>query len=85
MKREELKQELDKLSIPESYYSLYDSLEPDRIILYHSYHEWQVFYLDERGGRNEYRVFYSEEEACNYIYEQFKSLKQTSEKFNFDL
>ena len=37
MTRAELKIELYKINIPENYYSLYDELKPDRIVLIYFY------------------------------------------------
>lgn len=71
MNREELKKQLDLLNVPEGSYSLEGELNADSIILYHSYHEWRVFYMDERGGRNKLRIYPSEAEACQRIYEMY--------------
>lgn len=75
MNRDKLKKELDKLGVDPNEYSLYGSIESDKIVLYQNYFKWEVFYFDERGGRNEEKVFYSEEDACLYIYELFKANK----------
>lgn len=72
----ELKEELDSLGVKENQYALKGDLNPDSIVLYHSYDEWQVFYLDERGGRNDERIFKSENEACLYIYQLFVESKR---------
>lgn len=72
MNRKDLKFELDKLGINENMYSLYGDLVNDRIILYENYYRWEVFYLSERGTRDNYRVFFTEDEACNYILGLFK-------------
>lgn len=81
MNRIELKEKLDNLGVRETSYSLYDDLMPGRIVLYHSYHEWQVFYFDERGGRNDEKIFTSEEEACKYIYKLLKEAKEIEDKY----
>jgi hypothetical protein len=82
---DELIAKLDKLGIPESYYSLFGSLKADSIILHHSYHEWQVFYYDERGGTNAMRIFNNESDACEYIYNRLYSLKETNKRFNIQM
>lgn len=56
-------------------------LKSDAIILFHNYAKWEVFYLDERGGRNDERAFVTEEEACLYIYELFVKGKGIAEEF----
>ena len=81
MDRKELKQKLDELGVNENYYSLQGELLPDRTVLYHSYHEWQVFYFDERGNKDRLEVFSTENEACQYIYEQLKKEKEIEDKY----
>lgn len=80
MDRNELKKKLDLLKVNPQEYSLESELVPDNIILYHSYDKWEVFYLDERGGRNHQKVFYSEDEACRHIYKLFKKSKEIEGK-----
>lgn len=75
MNKDELKKELDKLGINSNEYSLSGDIDSDKIVLYQNYDKWEVFYFDERGGRNDEKVFSREEEACSYIYELFKSNK----------
>lgn len=71
MNKKELIEKLNTIGIKARQYSLDGELKPDAIILYPNYHKWEVFYLDERGGRNVEKEFTSEEEALNYIYELF--------------
>lgn len=82
MNKLELKGELDLLNVDSNSYSLNGVLNPDSIILYNSYDTWQVFYLDERGGRDDEKLFQSEEEACKYILKLFKDSKAIETKFN---
>lgn len=70
-----IKKELDKLGVNPNEYSLNGNIESDKIVLYQNYSKWEVFYFDERGGRNCEKVFCNEEDACSYIYELFKSNK----------
>lgn len=67
----QLKHELDLLGVNPSRYSLTGELKADSIIVVDNYGKWEVFYLDERGGRNNYVYFKSEEDACLYVYELF--------------
>lgn len=75
-----LKKKLVENNIPESWYSLDEGLKPDACILYKNYSRWEYFYLDERGGRNDYKVFYSEEKAFDHLWKkmeyQLKFLKK---------
>lgn len=75
MNKDILKKELDKLGVNPNEYSLNGNIESDKIVLYQNYSKWEVFYFDERGGRNCEKVFCNEEDACSYIYELFKSNK----------
>jgi hypothetical protein len=70
MNREELHIALQSLNIDPQSYSLYGDLISDSIILYQNYNQWEVFYLDDRGGRNNENIFYTEKEWRNYIFEQ---------------
>ncbi len=76
MNREQLIIKLNEIKVKATQYSLYGDLLPDRIVLYNSYNDWVVFYLDERGNRRDQITFSSENEACNYIYEEFKDLNK---------
>jgi hypothetical protein len=77
MKKLELSNKLSLLGIDKAQYSLDGELKPDSIILFRNYSRWEVFYLDERGGRNNERIFTTESEACCYIYGLFSDAKQT--------
>jgi hypothetical protein len=81
MDKKELQNKLDFLGVDSNQYSLEGELNPYSIILYHSYNNWNVFYLDERGGRDNENIFHSESEACKYIYKLFKEYKEIEEKY----
>jgi len=81
MNKSELKAQLDKLGVNTDFYSLEGELLPDRIVLCQNYHRWEVFYFDERGNRDSEKVFSSEEEACEYIYDYFKKQKEIEKKY----
>lgn len=72
MNREELKIKLAEIGIDARHYSLYGDLEPDRIVLYQNYAKWEVFYFSERGTREDFHVFASEDLACQYIYNMLR-------------
>lgn len=84
MNKIELKKLLDFLGINPKEYSLEGELNTDTIVLYQNYRKWEVFYLDERGGRNNEKNFNSENDACLYIYNEFKELKEIRERFNLN-
>lgn len=69
-----LKEKLDQLDVNPAYYSLNGELNVG-IVLYCNYSKWEVFDLDERGGRSNVHTFYSESEACEYILEYFRKSK----------
>lgn len=77
----DLKNKLSRLRISENEYSLNGVLKPDSIILYNNYMSWEVFYLDERGTRNNEKIFNSESEACLYIYKLFVDSEKIKQKF----
>lgn len=64
----DLKIALDKAGVNPELYSLDGTALPDRVILNHNYHIWEVFYFSERGTRFEEKEFKSEDDACNYLY-----------------
>lgn len=82
MNRNELEHRLKDLDINPNQYSLFGELIPDSIILYENYGNWEVFYLDERGARNDEKIFKHEKEACLYIYKLFKEAKEIQIKYN---
>ena len=71
MNVKELMTRLKSMGISDTRYSLDGSLWPDRIILYHNYSLWEVFYFDERGNRNSLESFDNENDACEYILNAF--------------
>lgn len=71
----ELKAKLNELGVEPNEYSLEGSVANwNTIVLYKNYNIWEVFYIDERGNRDDKNTFQSENEACEYIYEEFKRL-----------
>ena len=68
----ELKDKLYRNNVPERWYSLNDGLKPDACILYKNYSKWEFFYLDEKGGRHDYKTFDSDEEAYEYLWKKME-------------
>ena len=81
MNKNELKNKLDVLGVAPHAYSLEGKLVPDNIVLNNSYHIWEVFYFDERGGKNNQQVFDTESDACEHIYKLFKESKAIEDKY----
>ena len=67
MNSKELKIKLDELNVPSRYYSINSNIASDRYIFRDVYTYWECFYIDERGGQNDYHRFDNEEEACDYF------------------
>ena len=76
MTKVDLKEILNGLGISHKVYSLDSELFADRLILYENYDKWEVFYSDEKGNRNDERVFNSENDACSFM---LKLLSENSE------
>lgn len=81
MNKEALKLKLDLLGVNPIQYSLNGELKLDSIILFYSNTVWEVFYQDERGGKNDQKRFASESDACEYIFKIFKDAKAIESKF----
>lgn len=69
---QELEKKLTELRVPSHYYSINDNVSADTYILNKVYNYWEFFYIDERGGRNDYRKFNNENDACVYMLEVLK-------------
>ncbi len=72
MRIQELQKEIKKLGIPAYYYSINGNISADTYILNKVYNYWEFFYIDERGGQNDYRKFDNENDACVYLLEALK-------------
>lgn len=70
MNKQELVEELKKIGIDNRYYSLDGSLS-DGIVMKNYHGIWEVFYF-ERGKFYNETKFYSEDEACKYVYKIFE-------------
>lgn len=68
----ELKDKLYWNNVPERWYSLDEGLKSDAHHLYKNYSKWEYFFLDEKGGRNDNRIFLRDEEAFNYLWKKIE-------------
>lgn len=79
MKKNELRDILTDMGVPDWLYNLDGNGRTDeRFCLEFIDNEWSV-YFSERGVKTTNKKFASEEEACRFIYEQFKCLNILSE------
>lgn len=76
MKKSDLIKLLNNLGVSRSNYSLDGELIPGNMVVYNSYRSWIVFYLDERGNRNEIKEFNTESDALEYLYNSYLELKK---------
>lgn len=81
MTKKELIEKLKELEV-EDIYSLDGSLEPNTYVLYHNYSVWEYFFFNEKGGRHNIKLFHSEEEAYDYIYQDALGFHQTRKKYD---
>jgi hypothetical protein len=79
MNVDDLKNRLIEMQINPLYYSLDGGLKSDSLILNIYYNKWEVFYMDERGGKHDELIFNNENEACMYIYNRFKNINLMKE------
>lgn len=61
-------QKLDEIGVPKRYYSINGNLLPDTCILNQVYGKWEYFYFDEKGNKDDYRMFDNESDACEYMF-----------------
>ncbi len=80
----DLEYKLNLLGVNPSQYSLTGELNSDTVVLTHTLSFWNVFYFDERGGRNSEHNFDSESEACDYIYSLFEESMRIRKKFHLN-
>lgn len=66
----ELERRLHEMNIDMNCYSLNGELKPDALIIYENYSKWEVFFY-EKGSRFNEKIFYSENDACNYLLNYF--------------
>ena len=73
MNIQELQKKIEELSVPSHYYSINGNISADTYILNKVYNYWEFFYIDERGGQNNYQRFHDENDACIYFFEVLKN------------
>ncbi len=73
MNSEELKNMLDELNVPSRYYSINSSIASDIYVFRQVHTYWECFYIDERGGQNDYHRFDNENDACVFFFETLRA------------
>ncbi|HTO36202.1 MAG TPA: hypothetical protein VL021_00330 [Brumimicrobium sp.] len=67
MKKNDLVNKLEEKGILKKSYSLEGGLPNEAYCLNKTKDGWEVYY-SERGSKSGLRKFYSEDDACNYLY-----------------
>ena len=70
---DELEKKLSAMGVPKRYYAINTSYLSNTYVLQKNYYVWEFFCTDERGGKNDYKTFKTEDEACEYM---LKALKE---------
>jgi hypothetical protein len=65
----ELAAKLSACRVPKDKYSLSGGLPNEKYCIEHVDGKWRVYY-SERGSRSGLRIFDSEQEACDYFFEE---------------
>ena len=68
MKKQQLEQRLSNKNIPIHFYSLKGGLPNEALCLNENNGKWEVYY-SERGIKTGLKTFQSEEDACDYFYD----------------
>jgi hypothetical protein len=68
MNRQDLEEKLILAKVPSHFYKLDEGFHNEAFCLYKKGSLWQVYY-SERGIKTDLKTFYSENEACNYLYD----------------
>jgi hypothetical protein len=85
MNRRELKIQLDKDNIPESWYSLDGEVLQNRSVLQKGGGKngyWLIYDVDEKGNLSNTKEFYYENDACIFFYTIMLRNKQWQERVN---
>lgn len=69
MNKNDLKQKLNSSNIPKDTYSLEGGLPNEAYCINQNEDKWEVYY-SERGQKSGLKIIDSEEEACEYFYQE---------------
>jgi hypothetical protein len=75
MTKKQLLAQLKLDKIPNHFYSLKGGLPYDAWCLAEIYPGWEVYY-SEKGGKYQIKLFQTENEACNHIYQKLKEMME---------
>ena len=68
-----LVKKLDEIGVPKRYYAINGDLSSDTYILNQIHGRWEYFYYDEKGNKNDYKTFDTENDACMHILNVLKN------------
>ena len=63
MKLEELLEKIKANNVPERWYAINDGVKPDACVILDYNGQWEGFYIDEKGERNDFSLFLNAESA----------------------
>ncbi len=68
----QLLDELLKMNVSKSYYSINESIRTDTYVLNELHGKWEYFYFDEKGNQQNYKIFDKEKDACEFFLDTIK-------------
>ncbi len=80
MKITQLEIELENLNIPKSLYNLEGSISNVGTVLYRNYDKWEVIHVGDKGEQKIAAIFSTEDEACQFILNEFIEYKNVFSK-----
>lgn len=77
----QLKKKLRNLGIDDREYAFNDISQADSTVLYRNGKQYQIIYVDDRGGQTIIASFTSETKACNFMFGYFQKSKEIKRKY----
>lgn len=78
MNRNKLKENLDNLGINPIVYNLDGSISNPGTVLFYNYGKWEIIDVGDKGEQTIIKVFLTEDEACQFILNEFIKYKNIS-------
>jgi hypothetical protein len=77
----ELRKSLEKMDVKKTWYSICENYQGDTYVVTFENNCWMFFYFDEKGNKENIRMFDNESDACSFFYETIvKELKTPTSK-----